>query len=140
MRASKRHELKVCNSYYRRNHTKHCKLFTSFTKWEQFCKEINKKKRTFALSSMYLNKWNTFAASFFLRLDFFLSYCFSLLSAFLSSSHLSYFEKIRCIVKSLIATSTFFVETKLKKENLKSVSWAPVFGRPNQLRLLDGCG
>ena len=43
------------------------------------------------------------------------------------------FEIIRCIVKSLIATSTFFfIEIQLKKENLKSIFWALKFGRPNR--------
>ena len=34
---------------------------------------------------------------------------------------LSHFEIIRCIVKLLIATSTYFFEMQLKKEKLKSV-------------------
>ena len=54
--------------------------------------------------------------------DIFLSYFFLL---FLHFCLLSHFEIIKCIVKSLIAT---FVEIQLKKENLKSVFWAPEFG------------
>ena len=36
---------------------------------------------------------------------------------------------IRCFVKSLMATSTYFENEKRKPE---SVFWAPEFGRPNR--------
>ena len=48
MRAAKRSELKRHNKYYKRNHTKQCKLFTLFNEWEQAGKEFKKNKRTFA--------------------------------------------------------------------------------------------
>ena len=71
-----------------------------------------------------MNK-NTFVDSIF--------FCFRplCLIVFLFCLHfcvLNYFEIIRCIVKSVIATSTYFLlKYNWKKENLKSV-----FGRPNQ--------
>ena len=71
-----------------------------------------------------MNK-NTFVDSIF--------FCFRplCLIVFLFCLHfcvLNYFEIIRCIVKSMIATSTYFLlKYNWKKENLKSV-----FGRPNQ--------
>ena len=55
---------------------------------------------------------------------------------FLFSLHfciLRHFKIIRCIAKSLIATSTYFLlKSNWKKENLKGVFWAPEIARPNQ--------
>ena len=46
---------------------------------------------------------------------------------------LSYVEIIRCIVKSMIATSTYFLlKYNWKKRKFEKCFWAPEFGRPNQ--------
>ena len=46
---------------------------------------------------------------------------------------LSHVEIIRCMVKSLVATSMYFFsfEILLKKENLKSIFWTREFGHPS---------
>ena len=106
---------------YRRNHTKQCKLLMSFNEWEQAHKEFKKKKRTFAWSIMYLNEWKQFHRQFLLSLQrFFLLRCFSVLSAILSSKPF----RIRCFVKSLMATSIYF----LMKYNWKKKTWKVFFG------------
>ena len=67
------------------NHTKWCKLTTSFNDLEEVCKEIKKKKRKFSWSIMFYINENSFADNFFLCFDIFSSHCFSVLSSFLSS-------------------------------------------------------
>ena len=83
-----------------------------------------------------LNEWEHFRWQFLLSLW---PLCLIVLHFCLHFCILSHFEIIRCIMKSLIATSKFFfffffflVEIKLKKENLKSDFWAPEFGRSNR--------
>ena len=79
---------------------------------------------------------NIFVDSLFFCSDFFLShgfFCFFCLHFCL----LSHFEIIRCIVKSLFDTSTYFLlKYNWKKVNLKSVFWAPDFGHPNLYTVL----
>ena len=59
----------------------------------------------------------TFVDSFFICFYHFLPHCFSLLSVFFLLGH---FKVIRCTVKSLIGTwSYFFVEIQLKKKTWK---------------------
>ena len=68
---------------------------------------------------------NTFVGSIFFC---FRPLCLIVFLFWLHFCILSYFKIIRCIVKSMIATSTYFLlKYNWKKENLKSV-----FGRPNQ--------
>ena len=63
-----------------------------------------------------------------------LGYCFIVFLFCLHFCLLSHFKIIRCIVKLLIATSTyFFVEIQLKKENLKTVFWVPGFWAPKRV-------
>ena len=77
----------------------------------------------------YMFKWNknTFVDSF--------SICFDLccLIVFLFCLHFclqNHFEMIRCIVKSLIATSTYFLlKYTWKNENLKGVFWVLEFSQ-----------
>ena len=92
---------------------KPCKLLTSFNEWDQVHKEIKKKKRT-----LERKHFDVFLFHFFL---FSLHFCL-----------LRNFKTVRCIVKSLIAIQHIFVEAVLKKENTKSVFWAPEFGYPNR--------
>ena len=79
---------------------------------------------------------NIFVDSLFFCSDLFLShglFCFFCLHFCL----LSHFEIIRCIVKSLFDTSTYFLlKYNWKKVNLKSVFWAPDFGHPNLYTVL----
>ena len=99
---------------------KQCKLFM----W--------KKKRTFAWSIMYLNEWRHFRKQFLLSLrPLFLSFFFFSLFFALFSLHfclLNYFEIITRTVKSLIATSTYF----LLKYSLKTKTWKVLFGCPTR--------
>ena len=87
---------------------------------------------------------NTFCHSFFFRFDDSFFFCFNLFVLFFFFSlHfciLSHFEIIRCIVKLLIATLTyFFVEIQLKKRKLEKCFlgarvWAPkpIYWSPKQ--------
>ena len=107
LRAVKRFELKRCSKQYRRNHRKQCKLFTS------------KKKRILTGSIMQLNDLKHFGWRFLLTLQHLFLIVFIVC---LNFCILSLFEIIRCIVKSLIATSTYlFVEIQLKTELWKEV-------------------
>ena len=86
-------------------------------------------KESFALSIIYLNE-HTIVDSFFSRFVF-LSYCFFFCLHFCLFCHLSHFKIIRYIVKSLIATSSFFfLEIHMKKENLESVFMGAQRGIP----------
>ena len=79
---------------------------------ESVRKEIKNKKRTFSWSITYVNKWK---CSFCLIVFFFcLHFCL-----------LSHFKIIRCIVKSVIANSTYF----LLKCNWENKTWKVFFGR-----------
>ena len=72
---------------------------------------------------------NTFVDGFFFRSKLFLTHCFSLLSAFLSSKSF-WGNEIHCgIIDRYV--NEFFVEIQLKNENLISVFWVPKFGCPN---------
>ena len=121
LRAAKRSELKRCSKQYIRNHTKYCKLLMSFNDLEQVPKEIEKKKQTFSCYITFKINENTFVGNFFFGFDIFLSHCFSLLSAFLSSkpfrNNQMYCELIDCYFY------VFFVQIQLKKQNLKSIIW-----------------
>ena len=104
-------------------------LWKTFSKLDKYTlrntslrKETKKKKRTFAWSITYLNEWKHFCRQF----STFASTSFCLV-VFLFCLHfclLSYFEIIRSIVKSLIATSKYF----FWKYNWKK-SWLVLFGR-----------
>ena len=97
---------------------------------EQVRKEIKKKKRTFSWSITYLSKWKLFRRQFLLSLRrLFVSLFFLVYQHFCLLRHL---EIMRCIMKSLIATSTYFLLKYNRKQNLKSVVCAPDFGRPNR--------
>ena len=75
-----------------------------FNEWEQVCEEIKKKKWIIVWSptneNTFIDSLNVFC------FNVFLSHCFSLLSPFGLPTH---FEIITCIVKSSIATSTYFL-------------------------------
>ena len=93
-------------------------------------KETKKKKRRFAWSITYLNEWKHFYRQFSTFVS--TSFCFVVFLFCLHFCLLSYFEIIRSIVKSLIATSKyFFLEIQMKKE-LTGASWTPEFGRSNR--------
>ena len=79
-------------------------------------KEWHEAQHSRDLLHVYINE-NAFVDSFFFRFYFKLSHCLSLLSAFLSTFlSVCHFEIIRCILKSLIATSTYFCWNTRKLE------------------------
>ena len=80
------------------------KLFMSSNDLEEVCSEIKKEKWTFSFSIMYLNKGKHF------RRQFLLSY-----------------QLIRCIMKSLIATSTYFL-LKYNWKKKKKKTWKVFLG------------
>ena len=95
---------KICAS--RRSHRNQSKLFT--------------KKIKQTLTIYYVFKWMK-------------TYSYTVCS-FASTSFFSrfYLRIIRCIVKSSITASTYFLlKHKWKKKSSKVVFWAPEFGRPN---------
>ena len=66
---------------------------------------------------------STFVDSFFFHFDLFLSHCFSLLSAFLSSKPFrNNYMHCEIIDHNF---NIFFVKIQLKKENLSGRVWAP---------------
>ena len=99
MRAAKWSELKRCSKKYIKNHTKQCKLFT-------------KKEKVNTRVIYYVIKWMK-------TLSFRFDLCLIVFLICLHFYILSHFEIIRCIVKSLNATSTYF----LFKYNWKKKTW-----------------
>ena len=83
---------------------------------------------------MPLNEWKHF------RWQFLLSLQLLYLIVFLFCLHfciLSHFKIIRCIVKSLIATSTFsLLKYNWKKKTWKVFFWVPEFANPNRYTCL----
>ena len=79
----------------------------------------SKNKKNFNFFVIY------YALNFFFRFKLFLSCCFLFCL-------LSHFQIIRCIVKSLIATSMYFLLKYNWKKNLKNVLWVPKFVGLNQ--------
>ena len=114
VRATKLFELKRRWKQHRRNHMKQCKLYHLMSGSRYVKKSRRKSKQTRDLLRIQMNE----TLIVFL---FCLHFCL-----------LRNFKIIRCIVKSLIYIQHIFVIEQLKKENLKSVFWAPEFGRPNR--------
>ena len=107
-----------------------CKLFTSFKEWEQVRKGIKKKKVNICVIYYVFNWTRNFRRQFLLLLRPLF------VTLFLSCLHfclLRHFEIIRCFVKSLIATSTYFLLIYNRKtKTWKVFFWATEFGCPSR--------
>ena len=96
--------------------------------WSRFLKKLKIISKHFHDILRFKYMKNTFVGNFFFGFDIFLSHCFCL-----HFRLLNHFEIIRWIVKSFIATLTYFLfKYKWKSKILKSVISVPEFCLPNQ--------